>query len=175
LPFASWTWKGRRPEADALDSGAFYVFNLTASNALSWVKPANACLRSLACMCSLACGGRVSLHVFLLECCYLIYLIYTANAPNKLTKLTGSADPPLGTQCAAWHSVQLQACIIMHRGSPRATQQSICTSKTACKQHQGGGCTSASSSHAAQAASIRGSHPVEHPQHVLDKRYWASI
>jgi hypothetical protein len=39
LPFASWTRMGRRPEA-TLDSGAFYGINLTASNALSWVKPA---------------------------------------------------------------------------------------------------------------------------------------
>jgi hypothetical protein len=30
--------------------------------------------RTSFCMCSLACGGRVSLHVFLLQCCYLIYI-----------------------------------------------------------------------------------------------------
>jgi hypothetical protein len=40
--------KGRRPEAATLDSGAFYMVNVTASNALSWVKPAvRACVRSL--------------------------------------------------------------------------------------------------------------------------------
>jgi hypothetical protein len=46
---------GRRPEA-TLDSGAFYVINLTAaSNALSWVKPA---LRACA-----ALQARAALHL----------------------------------------------------------------------------------------------------------------
>jgi hypothetical protein len=45
---------GRRPEA-ILDSGAFYVINLTASNALSWVQPA---LRACA-----ALQARAALHL----------------------------------------------------------------------------------------------------------------
>jgi hypothetical protein len=59
---------GRRPEA-TLDSGAFYVINLTASNTLSWVKPAlRACaaLQSQAalhlgagCLCMFFCWGAL--------------------------------------------------------------------------------------------------------------------
>jgi hypothetical protein len=71
LPFASWTRMGRRPEA-TLDSGAFYVINLTASNALSWVKPAlRACAALQAraalhsgegCLCMFFCWGAL-LHL----------------------------------------------------------------------------------------------------------------
>jgi hypothetical protein len=64
LPFASWTQKGRRPEAATLDSGAFYMLNVTASNALSWVKPAVRACAAFPFMISLACRGGVSLHVF---------------------------------------------------------------------------------------------------------------
>jgi hypothetical protein len=67
----------QRREADALDSVAFYAverFNLTAQQRIIVGQASNACLRSLACMCSLACRVRVSLHVFLLECCYMFYM-----------------------------------------------------------------------------------------------------
>jgi hypothetical protein len=59
---------GRRPEAN-LDSGAFYVINLTASNALSWVKPAVLACAALqagaalhsgeGCLCMFFCWGAL--------------------------------------------------------------------------------------------------------------------
>jgi hypothetical protein len=62
---------GRRPEA-TLDSGAFHVINLTASNALSWVKPAlraRAALQARAalhlgegCLCMFCWGALLHLH-----------------------------------------------------------------------------------------------------------------
>jgi hypothetical protein len=52
--------------ADTVDPGAFYVFTLTAMavERIIMGQASNACLRSLACMCSLACRRRVSLHAF---------------------------------------------------------------------------------------------------------------
>jgi hypothetical protein len=65
---------GRRPEA-TLDSGAFYVINLTASNALSWVKPA---LRACA-----ALQARAALHSG--EGCLCMFFCWGAllHLPNK--------------------------------------------------------------------------------------------
>jgi hypothetical protein len=61
---------GWRPEA-TLDSGAFYVFNLTASNTLAWVKPA---MRACAALLALAalhagvgCFCMLSASVLLLD------------------------------------------------------------------------------------------------------------
>jgi hypothetical protein len=118
---------------------------------LSWVKPAIACLRSLACMCSLACRGRVSLHVFLLECCYLISDV-TIHFSGATSTLLGPCLEPMqlftsnvlvSAREIIHTPAQQQPCAGMHlcAASSRPSGKPHCSSgsgslHTPCRQQQ---------------------------------------